>query len=417
LGKNNINSGFKIEDIIIYKRVIQMLLVLLLLVLTVSSTPINGSSYKIKVGWVNLLVLTGDFRTMGEQYGYLMKDELLFMYEYLVETLLIKEGGFTYIELREILFYQMGDSLPYRQKILIEGISSTSNITYEKLVILDQANIAFAMLSQKYGEFGCSFGMISSWTDDYYTILGRSFDWFEEFTKLNNLLTVVVYNGYDSRSVATIGYPGWIGTITGFNEDKLYLSLNSGLSAMGASFYHDRGSYLNELFEMLLDSSSIEVMVRRISQTRSNFANIVNIVSNVYGYSMENTPFETKKRSPDIGVLVSTNNYMNPSWGLVQIESKSFSLKRYYNLNKLLSDMANNSTRYPGVKDFMNVFEYPLQYTNHTFANGVIEYIPIGKALTIYTVVAKPNTKTIYLKIPSCKNCNWQEINLDKYFP
>lgn len=391
--------------------------ILTILFTLVTSTPINGSAFKTKIGWVNLLVLNGDFETMGEQYGYLMKDEILYTYEYLIETLLIKEGKFTYDELIKILYEDIHESLSYRQQLLFAGMSTGSNISYQKLIMLDQVNIAFVM---KTLEFGCSFGSISYFTDDTHTILGRSFDWFKDFTKINDLLTVVVYNGIDSNSVATIGYPGWIGAITGINENGLYLSLNSGLSAMGTTFYTDRGSYLNELFEVLLDSSTLWGMRRRIYQIKPNFANMVNIADTDRAYSIENTPFETKIRNTNLGVIVSTNNYMDPLWGNIQVETSTFSLKRYSNMISLMNNLVNNETKHPGIIEFLRVFEYPLQYNNYTFANGVVEYFPptkTGNSLTIYTVVVKPKDRVIYLRIPSCENCNWQQIDLNKYFP
>lgn len=377
-----------------------------------------------KEGWVTIVELNGPWREMGMQYGSLLKSEIHQIYDVFVNGFFAKYGV-TFNELKTLLYDRSWNGVSQRQKELFRGASLTSGMTVEQLFVLDQIQYAFILLRNQiqFGikpEFGCSF--MATWGDYSKTgelVLGRNLDWFPLYKELSELLTVVVYNPIDgSIPTANIGYVGFLGsTLTAINKNGVMAEINSGMTSMGHVSYNDRSSMTNELLGMLLDSESLETLERRAKTIRTDFPLILNIANGSMAYSVEDAPTNVMTRKTQApGVLVSTNKYLIPEWGLPLIEDPSYPIKRYQNLEKLAKIYKGdfNSTT------MQEVFDLPLVYSDGTSGPGVTVYnntLPGDPTETIYSIVSILDPKPIFwIQVPGDPIRKWQQVDVYKYF-
>jgi len=376
-----------------------------------------GERYK--VGWMNVVTLNGDFNTMGQQYGELMQKEILLAYDLIVQKMFLDRNITTYEVLKEFLFDKGWAPISSRQKALFKGIADASGLPLEKVFILDQINLALALLA--HGSLppsfpGCSY--LAAWgafTQDRSVILARNLDWFLPFAEFAQLLTLVVFKPMDgSQYVANVAYAGWVNVLTAFNDRGLFVELNSGMDVMGHVWHIDRSHYMNELLEMMFDSDSLETLERRLATARTEFPNIISVADGRSSTTYENAPQQVVRRDGDYdGLIVATNNYLSGYWGIQVVDNPSLSMVRYLHLQTL----ANDNMGTIDMEVMKTIMEQPLQFPNGSTANGATMYGPPAKSVperTVYTVVAQPSKRKMWIRIP--KMTPWQEIDYGYFF-
>jgi hypothetical protein len=365
----------------------------------------DGKLYK--AGEINVVILSGNYYEMGQQYGNLLKAELNNFYEATWES-------FTEEEQNEVVMFVKEISTGYteRQLEILRGMANASGLTITELMLLDQ-NIAVSFIQS-----ACSF--IAAWgtyTSDGTLIIGRNFDWYRPYNDLfSPYLTVVVYNPTSGgHSCATVGYAGMVNGLTGINDQSLFIEMNNGTDSMGRQiFLKNRTSYLNDMLNFLWDAGSIETLGKLIETTRPMSPVIINIANGKEAISYENAPLETKKRDPnEPGLLVATNHYMLPSWGILNRPVRTQSLERYDNLLKL-------GDKYKGKIDvdvMRTILDTPLGDGGAT--EIVAEDTSTNPDLTLYQVIAIPSEKTMWVKTPNYPDdtgSSWTLIDLNSLF-
>ena len=271
-----------------------------------------GTGKLFKSGPLNILQLNGDYRQMGKQYGWLLKEELNRLYEVAVNGLFIEKKGFTYERLKAMAG-PIFDAYPQRFKEIIYGMAETSGLGIEKQVLLNAIE-----LYPKFWPFYPHCSGMAVWGD--YTsggplVFGRNNDDDGLYKELAGFLVVAVFNPSDfSIPVAIINYAGVIYAPSGMNREGIFLEINSG-NSMG--YYPDRLSIVVTLFSFLQDFATMEELNRAFKSTRVNLSSIVNVADGNVAYSYECSPDDVKQRPPDRdGLLASTNHFIDPSWGI-----------------------------------------------------------------------------------------------------
>ena len=97
----------------------------------------------VKFGVFTLLDLQGTWREMGRQYGALASENLKRMYARAVEDMLISGQGRNRENLDEIAggFYA---NFPYRLKEVLRGISETSGLDFDRVLLLNAVEVIVA---------------------------------------------------------------------------------------------------------------------------------------------------------------------------------------------------------------------------------------------------------------------------------
>jgi hypothetical protein len=359
-----------------------------------------GTGKLFKSGPLNILQLNGNYRQMGKQYGWLLKEELNRLYEVAVNGLFIGKKGYTYERLKEIAG-PIFDAYPQRFKEIIYGMAETSGLGIEKQVLLTATEL--------YPRFRASSSYCSGmavWGD--YTsggplVFGRNNDDAELFKELAGFLVVAVFNPSDfSIPIAIINYAGVIYAPSGMNREGIFLEINSG-NYLG--YYPDRLSIVVTLFSFLQDFATMEELGRAIKSTRVDQSSIINVADGSGAYSYECSPRDdVKQRLPDRdGLLASTNHFIESSWGLPPPDDakEAWTLTRR---NNLLDQGEKNKGAFD-VEKMKEVFGAPIFGENR----GV--FMP---SMTIYQIIAVPAELKLWVKVPDF--FDWQEVDLKKLF-
>ncbi|MFP4108727.1 MAG: hypothetical protein ACLFT1_06565, partial [Desulfonatronovibrio sp.] len=121
--------------------------------------------------------------------------------------------------------------------------------------------------------------------------------------------------------------------------------------------------------------------------------------------SYEWPPFDLRQRSDDApGLLVSTNHFISPAWGLTMQENTGFkSALRRDNLLKL----GRQSKGKIDVRAMKNILDTPIEKGGATWPEQ-------GQVRTIYQIIATPVNQQIWIKVPGCQD--WISIELQRFF-
>jgi len=356
----------------------------------------GGKLYK--AGNISVLQLSGSYKEMGRQYGGLLQDEIQEFYTVVIDEHYIKDKGLKYEELKGISEATY-TRYPGKFKALMSGIHETSGLPLEKVVILDQI-LGIQFLIAQQGE--CS--AVAAWGE--YTagkplVLGRNFDFAVDFKEYSRFLNVVVYNPVDDIPTAVVCYPGEVTSFTGMNANGVFFEINEGAKSGGNIISEDRLLFPVELVRFLTDYSDFNEFDAAMSTTRSNYAFIVQVADKDAAYSYEASVPDIKRRSgQEPGLLVATNDFVNPAWGLAPpLDAEDKSVQRRDNLLRLGNTYKGRITP----DTMMQIMDIPFEEGGATWANR-----------TAYQVVVEPANNTLWMKTRGIQD--WVEIDLNKYF-
>ncbi|MCD4786474.1 MAG: hypothetical protein K8T10_21825 [Candidatus Eremiobacteraeota bacterium] len=362
------------------------------------STFEGGKLYK--ADKVNVLELHGNYRQMGRQYGKLMKNQLNGLYDTAINNYFIKKKGLSNELIKEASRH-LFSMYPRRFKEIYYGMSETSGMDLEKLIILDQLFI-YVLFSSSSAE--CS--GIAAWgeyTSGKPLVFGRNFDYPACYREFAKFFTIVVYNPDDgSIPTANIGYAGQIIVLTGMNKASIFIENNDGTISGGSIFYDNRIPFYILELGFLLDFSSLSQLNAALHSTRSDFTYIVNVADKNEAYSYEMATFGVKRRAGvKKGLLVATNHFVDPSWGI----SEPFNDKPHLTMLRRKNLLAQ-AEKYKGkfnAKKMMDILDIPIDKGGVTRPKH-----------TIYQIVAVPEKLRFWLKLPGYQD--WVRIDLDPLF-
>jgi len=359
----------------------------------------SGKVYK--KGKINILELSGNYRQMGREYGRLFKDNLKAFYDVIINEHFIKELDLTYELIKEITGV-LHNLYPKRFKEIFSGMAETSGMDLEKIIILDHAFVIHFVIEEDVT--GCS--AIACWKE--YTgggplVFGRNFDYPELYKKFGDFVTLLVIKPDDgSIPTASFGHTGQISVNTAMNRSGIFLANNEAVASGGTTFRPDISHALMNELAFLLDCSDMNSFDAAIRKTQSNGPVIANMADKEAAYSYEWPPFGVRCRKADRdGLLVSTNHYIDPSWGIPEPISdvSERTLTRRKNLLKLGEKYKGNFNR----EIMKNILDMPIAEGGATHLDK-----------TIYQVVAVPEDLTLDIKIPDFQD--WVKVDLKAYF-
>ncbi|MBN2169163.1 MAG: hypothetical protein JW738_07955 [Actinobacteria bacterium] len=365
-----------------------------------ADAPAQGNLYK--AGKINVLVLSGTYREMGEQYGELLKSDLTKIYEKISGDF-GKVDGVSYEELLEIgnVIY---DKYPQRYQEIVEGIADSSGLGMDKAKILNaqEAYVYAALVDMmKKKQPQCS-GMAvwDSYTSEGPLVFGRNYD----LGPVNaEYATVTVYNPVDGNlPTANFTFAGCIYVTSGMNSKGLFLELNNGSTSDPSDFTESRLWAPASLFSFLENAENVEQLAYWFSTTNPDLAYIVNAADKKTACSFEWATFGVKQRQPDrAGILVATNHFADPAWEIPPpSEDPDFSVQRRENLLAM-------GEKYKGrfdAKKMMEVISTPVE-------DGGAFRAP---NLTSFEIVAVPAELTIWVRVPEVQD--WVGIDLGALF-
>jgi hypothetical protein len=358
-----------------------------------------GDGSKTAFGKFSVLNLRGTWREMGRQYGALAAESLNGMYEAAIERKLIGEMGRS----REALdgaaaaFYS---NYPFRMKEILAGVAETSGLDFSKILLLNAVEVLVA--GDLWNAAHCS--GIAVW-GEYSAgalVYGRNYDYFGWFRELGEHLTVAVYHPLDgSLATAAIGYAGQIYMTTGINERGIFLELNNGEPSGGALQYDNRVPAIAELFMFLLDSPDLDQLESFFHATRSNFAYLIGAADDQTSRCFEWPVFDVKRRMSvrRPGLMVATNHFTEPSWGLPKPDDEKFFRTRTRRQNLL-----NLAEHFKGSIDVSRMKK---------ILDTRLEDLGATTDMTVYQVIASPGSMTISLKVPAMTD--WVDIPIGDF--
>ncbi len=212
------------------------------------------------------------------------------------------------------LFKKVIISEEYLQEI--DFIASISNFSSNEVLI---ANLYYDILKFY---FGCTAFAVSN---GQAVMHGRNLDWHTE----NNLLGMhsLIFNFKQEGKTLfkTIGWPGFIGTLSGIRPGKFSLTLNAVLSedapeiAMPVSFL---------LRDILTSSNSFQEAMQKLENTKiaSDCLILLSGISADEKIVIERTPKRFATRTSDSGYIIVTNDYkkiQNNTSGISVLQSTS----------------------------------------------------------------------------------------------
>jgi len=353
-------------------------------------------------GKINVLDLHGSYHQMGRQYGYLLSDDLKSLYKNAVVEYFQRQKGLSAAAMKKaaLSLYRF---YPQRFKDIIKGMAETSGLSLEEQIMLNAL--------EHYGSMsGCS-GIIAwgEYTNNQPLLVGRNYDWFEKYLEFAQKLTVTVFNPDSGIPSAIITFAGVIYATTGLNAEGIMLQLNNGLPSGGTLKYEDRVPAIVSLLASLNDYSTLDQMDAFFNSTRTDFTFIINAADKVRGISYEWAPFDHRRRKAETeGLLVATNHFTDPSWGIVMQDNAGFeTVRRRENLLALGQKNKGNIN----VKTMKAILDTPLDKGGATWpVDGGMK----TACRTTYQVILVPASLQIWIKVPGFQD--WTEIELNSLF-
>lgn len=347
---------------------------------------------KVSNGSVKIVNLYGTWSEMGRQYGKLMKSELNNVYSF---TSKIADASESNQQKAEKIKNTQADQNGYTVRTFISGAAETSGLS------TDQLNMVNAV-ERIAGLPNCS--AVVAW-DDYAKdnlVVGRNYDYSSMFHQLNDDVVVTVYHPADgSLATATIGYTGEIYAVNAMNEKGLFMELNNGTPSTKQKPENPCLTGTSVLFDMMFQADSLQYTDLFFQTNICSSSYIINMADSKSARSYEWCAAGAKQGEHilDPGLLVSTNHFMNDQWGFeTPTDAASWeSLTRRQNLTNL----ANADKGQIDAQKMMEIMNTKLEDGGAT------------NDMTVYQLVAEPESLTIWLKITGA--ADWTEIDMSNY--
>lgn len=190
---------------------------------------------KIRYGNIPVVLLQGNYKQMGIQYGQLLHDELQ-QSLLILKNYYITQQGIPWekmIAQGELLY----ERFPFNFQIFIQGIAEGANIGIEEVKILNAMETMISLVSDN-NVGHCAFLSISSKkTTTNSTLIGRNYDYPAPFNVISKYLTVTILKADNTEPVAIVSLPGQIYCPSCIGYNGLFMELNNGTPSGGV--YND----------------------------------------------------------------------------------------------------------------------------------------------------------------------------------
>jgi hypothetical protein len=274
--------------------------------------------HKYLVGKIDVLQLSGTYHEMGRQYGGLMKEEMGQYYAYIDKMLARPDVS---REFADKLSANPLQKYPERFRQVVIGMSETSGLSMENMSSLD---LNYCSVEAAWGPY----------TGGGPLVVGRNNDFPGVPPGSDQFSNIVVYNPSDgSMPCAFFADVGAVSADTGYNRNGMFIESNDALE--GSRPTPDRMLFSLEMTQFMFDSANLDTLSAEVASTRPNMPQICLVCDKNMGISYELTSTDYRKAPPTAeGLVVQTNDFVDPSWGATQSNSAT-SDQRYKNMVNL----------------------------------------------------------------------------------
>ena len=349
---------------------------------------------KVKNGCVSVVDLHGTWREMGRQYGKLMESELRDVYAF---TELIIEAQVGNANKADSIVNMQARQTPYRIREFFEGAAETSGFSVDQLQQINAveriAGLPRCSAAAVWGDYAAS-----------SLVFGRNYDYADVFAELYDDVAVTVYHPADGAlAAATVGYVGEIYAVNALNEKGIFLELNNGKPSARISSPNDRVTGTTMLFSSLFECDELDDLELFFNTVNCSSSYIINAADSSRAVSYEWCPTGVKhgEQSLPDGLLASTNHYVNPEWEYpVPTDETSWNaLTRRDNLIALC-EAEKGSIDVPAMQRIIDTAEQDGGARNE---------------LTVYQIVAVPETLTLWVRVIHSPEPAWEKIELSGF--
>lgn len=351
------------------------------------------------LGEISVVQVAGAWREMGREYGEAMKDRIGRAWTDVIERHILSEqfNRETADRIADARFANM----PRRFREYIIGMSETSGLDLSQHVILTSAE---ALASSSSG-IRPRASAIAVWGEYAASALiyGHSYDMLPWYRDLARLTTITMLRPSDgSLAVAVIGSPGSIISAIYMNERGVFMAHNDGEPSGGALEYHSRIPTHASALGFMLDAEDLDRLESFFLTTRASTAAIVGCADDLTARCYEWPVFDVKRRMSvrRPGLMVATDHFTEPTWGLPRPDDKRFSMTRTRRQNLLnLAEHFKGSIDLPRMKQIMDTRIDELGATSED---------------TAMQVIAVPGAMTVSVRVPDV--VDWRDIELGELF-
>lgn len=354
----------------------------------------GGKLYR--AGSLNVVELHGSYRYMGRQYGALQKKELNEVYDN-ISAGFGKDPELTY----DVMLQDARSNFrfyPQRYREILYGMAETSGLGLDKQLIVNDLE-TYVNLQEGQCSGVAAWG---NYTSGSPLVFGRNYDMGPKFA---NYATVVIYNPDDgSIPVASITYTGVVYVTSGMNKEGVFLELNNG--QISENMQRDNRVFSPvSLFSFLESSTDLDQIDAQFHTSYPDNAYIVNVANETGAYSYEWATSDVVRRAPDEdGLLVATNHFVDPFWGLesIALDDQDPAYTAHRRANLLALGEKNKGKINPEV--MMEIMSIPLE-------NGGAFRAP---NVTSYQIVTVPKELKVWVRVPEVQE--WTEVDLKPLF-
>lgn len=353
-----------------------------------------------RAGDVRVLVLAGNYRQMGRQYGALAKSDLQAMSTTIAEVFLNNpdEKRRMTTDQLDTIARAVYDRYPQRYKEILHGMAETSGLGLDKILLVNALEWFPKINRLSFGK--CTGLAVWGPYTNGAAVFGRNDDDDPAYLAFARP-TVAVFKPNDgSIPSALINYPGVIYNATGINADGLFVELNAG-NEMGFSL--DQTSIFTTLFLYLQEYHNLVELDRAMRATLCNMGSIITVADPNRGYSYECSPGDMKRWDQDAeGIVAAANAFSHPGWNITPLDPKrdpGANQLRKGNLLKLAAKYKGAISPEVMMEKIMDV---AIQDGGATHPG------------TIFQVVAAPADRKIWVKVPG--RVEWTEVALEPLF-
>lgn len=140
-------------------------------------------------------------------------------------------------------------------------------------------------------------------------IHARNLDWFSVNDTLRDFTVITRYTGGKQGEFSTVGWPGYIGALSGIAPGRFAISLNAVISQEPATLAKPISLFIRTVLERAANFSEAVSML----QSETIAADCLLLISGVNNGEMvviERTPTKSATRYPENGYITVTNDYL-----------------------------------------------------------------------------------------------------------
>lgn len=333
---------------------------------------------------IKILLLKGDKKEMGQEYGRKLKNELKICLKLIKEYYVIQHH-IPYedlIECAEEFYYRY----PIEYQEFIQSIAFGSGLSLDEVKILNAMELLRSLINSKNKLGACSFINIpGARTLTKSNIIGRNYDYSGDIYKeIAKYLILVILKENNKIPVAMISMPGQIYAITAINAYSLFLEINNAMPSGGFEVNKDKQNLMVNLLIALQNSKNFFDLDKKLCKLDSDFSLVINVADDRNIKSYEYSSFNGKKtyQPEENTCFASTNFYLNKEWKLKDPEDIS-TWQAVSRRDNLLKQTQGNNYK---TEDMMNIMDVKL-----ADGGAKLDY-------TIYQIIYNPASQDLYLK-------------------